>query len=200
MKTIIKSGYAKILKLFYNQKSAKIHLRDLARKTNLNENSVSRFLKTLEQEKILISKRDANQKKYEIVKNDLIYSIFSHFDILRFNQLPLLRKNALLHFLDKLEEKPLVAFLFGSTAKETFTERSDLDLLLIVNEKIPTKKAEDYVDAQTAIKISSIQISLNEFKKELKLKEDYVIQSAINTGYPLTNHIEYYRTIYNERI
>ena len=48
MKTILKEGYEKILRLFYSQKDARIHLREIARRTKLNENSVFRFLKQLE--------------------------------------------------------------------------------------------------------------------------------------------------------
>ena len=200
MKTILKQGYQKILSIFYSDKSAKIHLREIARKTKLNENSTSRFLKTLEKEKILTSKKDGNLKKYELVKNDLVYALLAQFDIIKFNALPSIRKNALLYFLQRLKEKPIIAIVFGSTAKNTYSKRSDIDLLLIVNKNINTKEADEYTDSQTALRISCIQIPLAEFKEELKLKNDKVIQSAITTGYPVTNHIEYYRMMYYERI
>ena len=196
MKTILKQGYWKIISLFYNDKYSKIHLRDIARKTKLNENSASRFLNKLEKEKILTSKKQGNMKIYKLMKNDVVYSILSHLDIVRFNELPSIRKNAIIYFLDKLNEKPIISVLFGSTAKKNYGENSDIDILLIVNKKINIKKAKEYVDSQTAIRISCIQIPIDEFIKELKLKEDKVIQSTINTGYPITNHIEYYREIF----
>ncbi len=200
MKTILKTGHEKILSLFYNDKSAKIHLRDIARRTKLNENSAFRFLDQIEKENILMSKKDGNLKKYELKKNELTYFIMSYFDIKRFNELLSLRRNAILYFLNKLEIKPVIVILFGSTAKDNYSKKSDIDLLLVVNSKINTKKAEEYVDSQTAIKIRCIQIEFNELKEEIKLKNDRVIQSAIKTGYPLTNHVEYYRLIFNERI
>jgi len=55
-------------------------------------------------------------------------------------------------------------------------------------------------DDLTGIKISTFQIKYPEFMKELKLKEDKVLQSAINTGYPIINHLTYYEALYNERI
>lgn len=200
METILRSGCEKILSLFYHNKSARIHLRDIARRTKLNENSAYRFLNELEKNKILLARKDGNLKKYELIKNDRVFSILAHFDILRFNSLPSIRKNAISYFLGELKEKPVIAFLFGSTAKNTYSGQSDIDLLLMVNKKINTKKAEDYADSQTAIRINCLQININEFQEELKLKNDRVVQSAINTGYPLTNHIEYYRLIYHERI
>ncbi|MDO8656030.1 MAG: nucleotidyltransferase domain-containing protein [Nanoarchaeota archaeon] len=195
MKTILKEGYQKIITLFYNDKYAQIHLREIARKTKLNENSAFRFLKELEDSQFLIARKDANLKKYELRKNDTVYSILAYLDTIKFNNLPNLRKNAIIYFLQHLKEKPIIAFLFGSTAKETYSEQSDIDLVLIVNKKINTKEAESYTDAQTAIRISCFQIIMGEFKEELKLKKDHVIQAAIDTGYPLTNHIEYYKMV-----
>lgn len=200
MITILNKGYEKILQLFYSNKSTKIHLREIARRTKLNENSVFRFLKDLEEGKYLVSTKDGNLKKYELLKNDKNYAILAYFDIMRLNNLSSLRRRAVLYFLEHLDEKPIVAFLFGSTAKNTYKEQSDIDLLLIVNRKIATKESESYVDAQTTMRISCAQITVKEFIKESKLKEDHVIQAAINTGYPVTNHIEYYRMLYYERI
>jgi predicted nucleotidyltransferase len=110
----------------------------------------------------------------------------------------MLRKAAIDYFLDKLEEKPIIAFIFGSTAKGTAKKDSDIDILLIVNKKIKTEEASRYVGAQTGIRMSIFQIDYNNFKLELKTKEDKVIASAISTGFPATNHIQYYREVLKE--
>src|SRR3989338_5910072 len=54
--------------------------------------------------------------------------------------------------------------------------------------------------ALTGIKINVLQISLQEFKKELKIKEDHIIQTALKTGYPITNHIFFYEVYFHENI
>src|SRR3989338_3739528 len=136
MVTIIKSGHSKILKLFYENKKSSFHLREIARKTKLYPNSVTRFLNQLEKEGILASQKEGNLKKYKIKKSEKLNNIFSSFDIERLNKLPLARRRAITYFLDKLQEKPIITLLFGSTAKETFRKDSDIDLLLIVNKKI----------------------------------------------------------------
>lgn len=192
MKTILKTGYKKIINLFYADKFSKIHLRDIARKTKLNENSVSRFLNQLQKDQILKSEKDGNLKKYSIKMNSLAFSIFMVFDIQRFNKLPSIRKNAIKYFLKKLENQPIIILLFGSTAKFNFTKKSDIDILLIVNQKIKINDAENYAESQTGLKINCFQINYKNFINELKIKEDNVIQSAINSGYPLTNHLKYY--------
>ena len=80
METMLKSGYWKIMALFYKEKASRIHLRDISRRTKLNENSTSRFLQKLEKENLLQSEKDGNLKKYSVKKNSKTYSLFSLFD------------------------------------------------------------------------------------------------------------------------
>ena len=63
-----------------------------------------------------------------------------------------------------------------------------------------TDKAAKYAEAQTGMHISRFQLRYEDFVKELKLKQDHVIQSGINTGFPVYNEKQYYQLIYNERI
>ena len=196
MKSILKEGYWKIFELFYKQKDKKIHLRDIARQTKMNENSASRFLKSLEEQNLLKSEKERNWKKYFIRRNKYVYLIFALFDIEKFNKLPLLRKNAIEYFYKELQEKPIILFLFGSTAKESFTNKSDIDLLMVVNKKIKVEDAQKYADAQTGLRISCIQIEYNDYMKEINSKEDKVIGSALTTGYPLTNNVKFYEEYY----
>jgi len=195
MDSILKEGYEKILRIFYNNKDNRIHLRDIARKTGLNENSVSRFLNQLVKLEILKYEKDGNLKKYFIKKNFLIFVIFSIFDIKRFESLASLRKRAFEYFFEKLEEQPIIVVLFGSSAKENYSDKSDIDLLLVVNKKIKTEKAEKNAETQTGLRINCLQISYEDFINEVILKQDKVVQSALNSGYPLTNHIKYYLEI-----
>lgn len=198
METMLKTGPFKILRLFYGEKNIQIHLRDIARKAGLNENSATRFLKQLEKQNILIFKKEGNLKRYRIKKNKAVYGIFSLFDIERYSQLPSKRQNAFLCFLSNLDEKPLIAVLFGSTAKESFSPSSDMDLLLVVNRKIKTENAENYAESQTGIRINCFQIIYSDFVDELKIKRDKVVQSALKTGYPIFNQIHFYEAYYNE--
>ena len=195
MITLLKIGYEKIMTNFYIDKNAKIHLREMARKTNLNENSVTRFLKQLEKDGILKSEKDGNLKKYSIQKNIKTFIIFSMFDIEKFDKLPSIRKNAIYYFIDKLKEKPIITILFGSTAKGNYAKNSDIDLLLILNKKIDTMEAERYAESQTNIKINCLQLAYPDFLIEIKTRQDNLIQSAIKSGYPITNNIEYYKEI-----
>lgn len=196
METILKPGVEKIMKLFYENKKENFHLREIARRTHMNENNASKILAKLENNKILVSKREGNLKKFFISNQDRVFSIFSYFDIEKFNNLDILRKKAMDYFMDKLEEKPIIALIFGSSAKGTARKDSDIDILLIVNNKIKTEAAEKYAEAQTGIKISIFQLRYSDFKLELKTKYDKVIESALNTGFPILNNVQYYREVF----
>jgi len=200
MMTLLKSGYWRIMQLFYRDKTAKLHLRDIARRTKLHGPSVTRFLDNLEKDHVLKSEKDGNLKKYSIKQSKRTYMLFESFDFEKFEELPSITKNAIKTYLDKLPEKPVFAILFGSTAKGTYKEDSDIDILIITNNKISPEKAEKEADALTAMKISTFQITYKDFLIDLKMKDDKVVQSAIQTGYPLINHIQYYEVLYNERI
>ena len=199
MLNIISPGYKKILELFYEERKP-YHLRMIAKKTGLNENSVYRFLSTLERKNILQSTKEGNLKLFRLKNNLQSYTILTAFDIERYGKLKKIRRQAIETYIKSLKEIPVFIVLFGSTAKGTFREDSDIDLLLVTNRRIKSEKAEYEVDAQTGLKVSTFQILYQSFLEELKLRKDQVIQSAIKTGYPLINHILYYEVINNENL
>jgi len=195
METIIKKGVYEILKVFYDNQDSSFHLRELSRRTKLNENSISRFLNNLIKEKILGFSREGNLKKFLITKKYLPI-IFSIYDEEKFENLPSLRKNAIKEYFGSLLIKPVFAVVFGSTAKGNFKKNSDIDVLLVVNSKMKNDKVIEYVKSQTGLKIQELQIREKDFMWELKNKKENVIQSAIESGFPVFNNKYYYEVIY----
>ena len=200
MLTLLRTGYGKIMLLFYRDKAAKLHLREIARRTGLFEPSAYRFLNSLEKDAILKSEKDGNLKKYSVRKGLRAYFLFEAFDLEKFEKLPMIRRNSIKTYMDSLPEKPVFAVLFGSTAKESYREHSDVDILLVTNNRINAEQAEKETNALTAVRISTFQLTHKKFLTDLKMKEDKVVQSAVNSGYPLINYIKYYEAIYDERI
>ena len=196
IRTIIYTQYWNILQLFYTNHNFPLHLRDICRKINLRESATSRHLQALEKINILKSHKDANLKKYSI-KKQVIPQLFSLFDKEKMEALPLLRKNAITFYINTLKEKPIVVILFGSTAKRTFRDDSDIDLITVFNTKTNTKDAIKYAEAQTGIRVSEFQLTYKQFIQELKLKQDKVIQAGIETGYPVYNQL-YFQEIKND--
>ena len=200
MTTIFNFGIRRILYLFYQQKKQSIHLREILRRTGISGRGLLQYLQILEQEKILSSHKQGNMKLYTVVPAKRTFSIFTLFDVEKERTLTQRRKDALSAYIQMLPEQPVFVILFGSTAKGTAKEESDVDILLITNKKIKTKDAEKEADILYAIKISTFQMVYKDFLKELKLKDDPVVQSALKTGFPILNHIAYYEAMYYERI
>ncbi len=79
MKTIIKPAVWKIAKLFYSNHNSALHLREIARKTKMNESGISRHLNNLVKQQILRTSKEGNLKKFYITKKQ-IPNIFPLFD------------------------------------------------------------------------------------------------------------------------
>lgn len=197
IRTIIHKQYWNILQLFYVNHNSPLHLRDISRKIHLKESATSRHLQALEKTNVLKSQREANLKKYSL-KKPVIPKIFPFFDEEKLEALPLLRKNAIKEYLKALKNKPVLMIIFGSTAKGNYREDSDIDIIEVFPIKTNTKQAKAHAEALTGISIQLFQIIEADFYKELKIKEDKVVQSGVNTGFPVFNTKYFYELIYNE--
>ena len=125
-----------------------------------------------------------------------MFAIFSYFDYKRLNELPITRKRAITEFLDKLKAKPLICVIFGSTAKGTYNKESDIDLLLIYNEKeVGDSKLKKDIEAVTSANIQDLIISYDSFKEQILKEEDSVIVHAIKTGFVMSGHYYFYKEV-----
>jgi predicted nucleotidyltransferase len=199
MTILIKDSYWKILKVFYLNRNSPLHLREISRQIKLDQSALSRHLNKLTAVGILKFKNEGNLKKFYI-SNQQIKFIFPLYDNETLEALPLLRKNAIKFYINKLEQKPVFLIVFGSTAKNSFRSDSDIDIIAVFNSRTNTLNARKYSESQTIIKISEFQLTYKEFIKELKMKEDNVIQAGIETGFPVYNGLQYYSVMYDERI
>jgi predicted nucleotidyltransferase len=193
MRTLIKDAYWKILEELYLNRNQPLHLREISRKIKLDQGALTRHLNKLTKDKVLKYQTEGNLKKFYINQIKNIYPIF---DEQRLESLPLLRRNAIKFYIDALEEKPVFILVFGSTAKKTYKQDSDLDLIIVFNRKTDTHKAKDYAEAQTGMTISEFQLTFKEFINEIKLKKDQVIQSGLETGFPVYNNKAFYEVLY----
>ena len=144
MNSIFGKGKEKILDCFYRNMSKELYFSEILRETGLTQNTTLKHLDNLKKNNLIKSTKKTAHTFYRINnKNPQIYSVFCHFDYKRFNELPSSRKRAITEFIESLETKPLIALIFGSTAKKNFTEESDIDILLIFNkkERVDKKKA-----------------------------------------------------------
>ena len=192
-------GKGKILECFYRNRKKEPYFSEILRETKLTQNTTLKHLANLQELGLVISTKKVGNTFYKVnPKNPLIYAIFSYFDYKKLNELPLERKRAINEFLDSIQVKPLIALVFGSTAKGTFGKESDIDVLLIYNKKeLEDSKLKKDIEAITGVKIQTFIIDFKYFKGQILKEEDSVITHAIKTGFPITGNDKFYKEVLN---
>jgi len=195
--SIFGKGREKILECFYRNRSKELYFSEILRETKLTQNTTLKHLKNLQENNLIISTKKIGNTFYKInPKNPQIYSIFSYFDYKKLNELPPERKRAIIEFLEKLKNKPLVSLVFGSTAKGTYGKESDIDLFLIYNKKeLEDQKLKKDIEAITGVKIQTFIIDFDYFKEQILKQEDDVIIHAIKTGFIISGHYIFYKEV-----
>ncbi|MEK6864577.1 MAG: nucleotidyltransferase domain-containing protein [Nanoarchaeota archaeon] len=191
-----------ILQYFYTWKRG--HVRRIKKEVKISEHTLLKYLKTLEKRDMLHSSKEGNLKIYEVnTKSGLVKIFFSYFDFERLETLEYKRSKAVKLFVSLLKDvkMPYFVLLFGSTAKGTFTAKSDIDLIAIFeNACAISEKAENIkrnVLAETGLKVNAIVMDMDEFKKEKVNKSNYALQDAVATGYPVFGNQIYYEAIWD---
>ena len=121
---------ARILEWLSRNPARSIHVNELARKTGLSNATCSRILNVLERKGILSREEKGNAHFYSMNDNYLTREIKRFFLLLRIHE------SALTEALSDVHPSLTNLVLYGSCARGTNDERSDLDILAMVNEKI----------------------------------------------------------------
>jgi len=196
-KPIFSRGREKILECFYRNKSRELYFSEILRETGLTQNTTLHHLKSLQQNGLILSTKKIGNTFYRInSRNPQVFSLLSYFDYKRFNELTNERKRAIAEFLDRIETKPLIALVFGSTAKKTYKPRSDIDMLLVFNKKeMKQDKTKKEVEAITGVDVQPFTIDFDYFKEQLLRHEDNVIMHAIKTGFVMSGYYFFYKEV-----
>jgi predicted nucleotidyltransferase len=175
-----------------------IHLREIARKTKLGIPAVKNHLNNFLKEKVLIKKREGrNVKFYLNFRTRKIIPYLSQIETNRLERLPKNIGNAITDILSVLENKPIITVIFGSYVKDSYTEKSDLDVLFVFNEV--DEEIEEKIKLITSrylLKIQPVYLSWKEFREKFfnikdvfmrKIKENKIIVSGVEYWVMLEN-------------
>lgn len=191
-----------LLRYFYECRKG--HVRQIKKAVKLSEHTLLKYFGSLERRKVLSSRKEGNLKIYEVnVESALVKVFFSYFDLERLETVEYKRGKAVKIFVEEVKHLkiPYFILLFGSTAKGNYTAKSDIDLIVVfdVLEKGLTEKTEKIkkdIFAETGLKVNSIVMKLDEFLKEKQNKQNYALQDAITSGYPVFGNQLYYEVIF----
>ena len=191
-----------LIQYFYYHKKG--HVRKIKREVDMSEHTLLKYLDKLEKRGLIGVRSEGNLKIYESINESVELSLlYSYIDLLRLRKLEHKRSKALWKLIKELKaiDMPYFILLFGSTAKGDYTKSSDIDVISVhhnsdsINTKefrSTLKSMKQKIKAETNITVNLIPMSLKEFKDEMNNKENYALQDALGTGYPIFGNQLYY--------
>ncbi|MGE0792772.1 MAG: nucleotidyltransferase domain-containing protein [Candidatus Woesearchaeota archaeon] len=164
--------------LYFNQ------IKELTKYSNSSlQNILEKLVKT---KKILKTKTKSNTF-YEIKDKKFFALKFSEIAINKFNELNVDVKIPLLNFLNEIHRDVITIVLFGSSSKKEEKLGSDIDLLIVDNEKRNYDKIKKSVNLTTNYPLNIFRCTFDEFIKN----EDFIIKEA-KKGFPIFHEQIFY--------
>jgi predicted nucleotidyltransferase len=175
---LLESNVAKVLTIFSLAPGAKFRRKELKEKTRLNNVNLDKALTVLQNSNVILKENNLFKVNLNDANKILIKLINDEYK--RLNEIPL---NVFFSILDLVEKvssfKDIKIYLFGSYAKLTFEEGSDIDLAIISDKNL--EFLEKY-----SLKIENkykTKIQLHFFGRDfLKHKEDPFVREIMKNG------------------
>lgn len=168
-----------ILKPFFENPNKEFHIRELSRLLKINHTTVRQHLNKLVKEKYLNLERSKLYHSYKLNKSD------KTLNLKLFYNLENLRVYNILKDLENFYEFPTIV-LFGSYAKATDDETSDIDIAIFsnINKEFDTSKYKKTINREINIHLFS-----DKFLKEIKKSSPELINNIYN-GIVLSGKLE----------
>ncbi len=171
-----------------------VHIRELARLVKTSYNNTVRNIRILEKENTIKKEKDANLIKIKLKNNPLTIAYLKQAHTENFLKLPKKVSGSISEFLNELEEKPLIALIFGSFAKGNYTDNSDIDILLVFQKIRGQENIENTarrISMRTNTKLSPIYVDYESFEKNFSNK-DHDFSNEIRQNVIILEGTEHY--------
>jgi len=176
-----------------------IHKRELSKRLNLGMPSIDYGLKKIV--KFIILERSGNQMKYYLDYSKPGLSPALHtIEYSRLKRLPSKVQLSVGDFLKDLQEKPIMALIFGSYANGTYRSSSDIDILLVF-QNIEKSKQIEYsakkISMRTNTQLSPIYLEYSKFRESFhNLRKDFF--NRLKNDKVILIGIEWWRQLQDE--
>ncbi len=162
-----------VLEFFLEDGINEYHEREIVRRTGVSKGLASKILKLLTSLGFLTREEKGRLAIYRLKQNEAAVKQFK----------VLLNVFALKLLTDKLKENSKRIVLFGSCAQGTDTKESDIDLLVVTEEKEAAVKTISEFNKKSQRRVAPITVNMNEY---ISLKrEDKPLYENIERGITL---------------
>lgn len=181
----------KIYKAFFETGLEKMYYNQLKEFTGLSHSSLQNSLNRLTEKEILRYEKTKSNTFYKIEDKKLINLRFSELSIMRFNDLNIGVKVPLRNFLKNIPKNIYTIILFGSASRKEEGKKSDIDILVVSDEKTDLKNNKKEAEITSRYPLSIFRCTIKEF---IQNKDDIIIQ-ARKTGFPIYKEQNFYEVI-----
>ncbi len=159
----------KVLRYFLINLKKKYYINELAKNLEIDPGNLFRKLRELEEEGVLISEKKGNQRYYGLNKEYRLLKEIKQYYKIKYGVDNLIKEK--LKEIEKVKE----AYIFGSYAKGTISEESDIDILLI-GDHSPIDAKRKILPLQRSLgrEINIIDLSFEDFEKKKKEKDEFI--------------------------
>jgi predicted nucleotidyltransferase len=193
----MKSKDVIIIKFLIEKKNEELNIRSISKGLHMDYKNVHSIIKRLEKESIVELEIFGKSKRVKLIPK--MHPLIFEAEYKRREEL-LKNKNLavmLREIKNKLKSKLFVLLIFGSYAKKTQTEKSDIDLMFIVSDG---KEEQFEKDTDNALRLLPLPIhhmvfSEKQFLEMLDSKESNVGKEALNNNIILYGVEAYYGMI-----
>jgi len=187
-------NHSKVIKVLLERQNEELNIAKISKYSRIDYKNTYNIIKDLEK-KNLVAVRPFGKTK-RVILNKIIHPLIFEAEYER--RLDLFKRNKdFLVVYRRLSELnfPFIVLLFGSHAKGKATKHSDIDLLVVCEEK-RTASIQEIFDL-LPLKIHPTFVNFEDFMEMLKTKEFNVVSEAVKKNIILIGIEDYYRLIEN---
>lgn len=186
--------HSSIIKVLLERQEEELNISKIAKYSGIDYKNTYMMVKDLEKQEILILKSFG--KTTRVILNKKVHPLIFEAEFERRKALFEKNKDILIIYKRLFElQFPCIVLLFGSYAKGKATKHSDIDLLIVCEEKRESKIQEIF--DLFPLKIHPTFTNFEDFTKMLRTKEFNVVLEAIKNNIILIGIEDYYRLIEN---
>jgi predicted nucleotidyltransferase len=182
----------KLVREVFSNEEREYCLEDLVRATKQSFGTVFPALGSLTDTRIVVVRKVGRSKLYKVNKRHVLFENIRDLISAEGNSYILIAEE----FSDALEKKHIRnIILFGSVSRGDFTDRSDIDILIIYSRKKPEDTVVSCVEGlmdEYDVAIVPVYVSVTEARNRMRTADEFIL-NVLEEGVVLYGDIEWLR-------